>query len=372
MKEKYTTTQSKEPVILRKRATKGGGYALYLDYYIDGVRTREFLKMYLVPERSKIDHYQNQETLKTANAAKARRIVEIQNGKAGFRKRRGDKILLTEFMDECSRDYQSRGSESYAQTVLNVKAYCIAFRGEDVKLSQVTKDYIIKFIDFLNNTELGDSTIYTYYTCLMIILNKAVRNELIAENPSNHIEASLKPKMRQSTRAFLTLDEVKTLMGTPCEDEKVKNAFLFSCFTGLRISDIRALTWDKIVDVGNGQLQVQIHQKKTGQPVFIPLSDNACRWMPKRKKKGNVFPDLPVSPTLDRRIDRWAKAANIAKHVSFHVARHTNATLLLTYGADIYTVSALLGHKNISTTQIYAKVIDDKKRKAVSLIPLID
>ena len=368
MRRKYTTSETKEAVTLRKRAMRDGGHSLYLDYTVDGVRRREFLKMYLVPERTAIDKIQNQETLKTANAAKAKRIVEIQNGKVGFRKRKGEKVLLTDYMDERAAYYKKRGSASYAQTVLNCKSFCISFRGDGIKLSQVTPEYIVGFIGHLNDSDLGDGTIYTYFNALLIVLNQAVREDLIAENPARRVDPAAKPRQKESTRAFLTLDEVRSLMETPCEEGCLKSAFLFACFTGLRISDVQSLDWKEIVDVGDGKLQIQKVQAKTGRMVYVPLSDNATRWMPERGE-GLVFPDIPVTPTLERKLDKWASAAKIKKHVTFHVARHTYATLLLTYGADLYTVSQLLGHKNIQTTQIYGKIIDETKRKTVNLIP---
>lgn len=361
----------KESVVLRKRRMKDGGFSLYLDYTVNGVRTREFLKLYLVEERTKIDIVQNQETLKTANAMKSKRIVEIQNGKSGFRKRKGDKVRLLDYMEERRQYYIKRGSLYYAQTVKNCSAYVESFRGKDIKLSQVTREYIIGFIDHLNDSILGEGTIYTYYNALIIVLNSAVRENLIEENPSKHIDARMKPSQKESTRAFLTLDELRLLMKAPSEDPILKAAFLFACFTGLRISDLRTLSWENIIDIGKGKTQIQTRQSKTGGMVFIPLTKNAKRWMPKKKKEGLVFPSLPESPTLDRRLDRWAKSAEIKKHVTFHVSRHTYATLLLNYGADLYTVSQLLGHKNIKTTQIYAKIMDESKRKAVDNIPVL-
>ena len=339
-----------------------------MDYTINGVRKRDFLKLYLVPEHTKIDTLQNQETLKTANAMKSKLIVEIQNGECGFRIRKGDNVTLLDYMEERRQYYLKRGSKYYARTVKNCADFCESYRGRNIKLSQVTRDYIMGFIRHLKDSGLGDGSVYTYFNALLIVLNAAVREDLIEENPSKRMDSRLKPKMKESTREFLTLDEVRTLMETPCKDESLKAAFLFACFTGLRISDVRSLTWDKIIDEGGGKLQIQMVQSKTGNMVYIPLSSNALRWLPKRSD-ALVFPSLPLSPTMDRRLDKWAKSANIQKHVTFHVARHTNATLLLTYGADIYTVSQLLGHRSLKTTQIYGKIIDETKRNAVNLIP---
>ena len=361
-------SDAKELVALRKRATKGGGYSLYLDYYIYGQRCREFLKMYLIPEKSKIDHLQNLETVKAATALKAKRVMDIQNGVAGLKRRKGEKVLLLDYMEERQQYYTNRGSETYAQTVKNCGEYCQAYKGKNIRLSQINEDYITGFIGHLNDSKLGTGTIYTYYNALMIVLNSAVREGLIAENPAKYVDPKIKPKQKESSRDFLTLDELRQLTLTPCAAGMLKKAFLFSCFTGLRVSDICVIRKEDIVEVDKGKYQIQIAQKKTKSMVFIPLSDNALKWMP-QKKSGLLFPEIPPSPTRERKLAEWSKAAKIKKHVTFHVARHTYATLLLTYGADIYTVSQLLGHKNLETTQIYAKIIDEKKRETVDLIP---
>jgi len=113
--------------------------------------------------------------------------------------------------------------------------------------------------------------------------------------------------------------------------------------------------------------------KKTKHSVSVPLSENALAFLPERGEDGDndrVFKNLPEQPgNADARLHTLIRHAGINKKVSFHVGRHTFATLTLTYGADLYTVSKLLGHCNIRTTQIYAKIVDEQKRKAVNLIP---
>lgn len=118
-------------------------------------------------------------------------------------------------------------------------------------------------------------------------------------------------------------------------------------------------------------MQVEAKQIKTQRIVYIPLSSNALAQLPKRKKGQYKVFDLPNRMAICEYVHKWVKKAGIQKHISFHCARHTYATLLLTYGANIYTVSSLLGHTNVITTQIYAKIIDDNKRKTVDLIPAI-
>ena len=111
--------------------------------------------------------------------------------------------------------------------------------------------------------------------------------------------------------------------------------------------------------------------QKTKEPLYLPISDQAMKWLPQKGEAIDsdlIFP-LTHEGTINKILQQWAKAAGVTKHISFHVSRHTHATMMLTLGADLYTVSKLLGHKNIATTQIYAKIVDKKKEEAISLIP---
>ena len=111
--------------------------------------------------------------------------------------------------------------------------------------------------------------------------------------------------------------------------------------------------------------------KKTKDPIYIPLSEQALKWLPKRPKGAKDEDKIFGLPTISRVcliIDAWTKAAGIKKHVTFHVARHSFATMMLTLDVDLYTTSKLLGHKDVSTTQIYAKIIDQKKTDAVNRV----
>ena len=146
-------------------------------------------------------------------------------------------------------------------------------------------------------------------------------------------------------------------------------AYLFSCFCGLRISDIIKLQW-KDVFVDRGQYRLSVSMQKTKEPIYLPLSPEALKWMPARGDKtpdDHVF-DLPSPAMVNILIKPWAKAAGINKRFTFHTARHTFATMMLTLGADLYTTSKLLGHADVKMTQVYAKIINQKKDDAVNLV----
>ena len=173
--------------------------------------------------------------------------------------------------------------------------------------------------------------------------------------------------MPESVRSYMTIEKVRALIATPVQDGRVKNAYLFSCFCGLRISDIVGLKW-KNVFVDNGQYRLAVAMQKTKEPIYLPLSNEALKWTPEREDKAADDHVFSLPSNINQYLKPWAEAAGITKRFTFHTARHTFATMMLTLGADLYTVSKLLGHTSVRMTQVYAKIINQKKDEAVNLV----
>lgn len=367
-----------EPVKVRTRKLSNGNETIYLDITCNGRRKQEYLQLYLLAGNTRDIRTRNRETLALANEIKIKRILEIQSKKYNIHDKGKDDILLLDWMWKIRDDAWDVKSANYCYTLKSVIMHLEKYmKGKKVRLCDVDVDFIYGFIEYMRKTPtyrgvpLGRESIYTYYMCLCIALNKAVKRGLIDKNPCDRIPSEDKPKRGESNREYLTLDEVKKMIDTECKDIRVKRLFLFSCFTGLRYKDIFLLRWKNIVKLDEGVYQVETVQQKTKNKVVIPLSENALRWLPERYYEGNenrIF-QMPESSLAYDYLHDWSKKAGIKKNVTFHVARHTYATMLLYYGADLYTVSKLLGHTNVKTTQIYAKVMDESKRKAVNLIP---
>ena len=378
---KKVTRQTKEPVRLRTKRLANGCESLYFDIYTGGRRSYEFLKMYLVPERTPADKVQNAETLRTANAIRARRIIELQNDVYGFTNSKSKgKIRLYDYIRRQSDKYREKGKISMSKD-LNVLARLVSEYNPAVTLNQIDRRYLLGFIDYIGKAKsrkggpLAPVTQKLTFSILATLLKKAVADDIIQINPSTKIKADERPQAKQPSREYLTLDEVKRISDIPATEPQsmTKAAFMFSCFCGLRLCDVRRLRWCDIQTVKDGRKQIEITQQKTGEPLYLPLSDNALHWLPKRGATPDNSPvfNLPDATNVGKHLRNLCKAAGIKKRVTFHVARHTNATLLLSYGVDIYTVSKLLGHTSVKTTQIYAKVIDENKRRAVDKIPSI-
>lgn len=380
--------RAKEPVTIRFKELSKGSKSLYLDIYRDGARSYEFLKLYLIPERPGVeaDKIANQITLDAANAIKAQRIKEIVTGEAGIKSHPGKALLLLDWMqqrqDRATKSAKDAGRKA-SNTAVGIKTaaahlrrYIDAeYKGKAVSLGQVDKDFCTGFAAYLNNAAqrwgkpLSPNTSALYYKNFEAAINEAYKKGLIPSNPVALIEDSEKPQGEPAERDYLTAEELKTLAATKCPNEQVRAAFLFSCFCGLRLSDIEGLTWDTIRQDGD-TWRIETRMQKTRQIIYLPLSDAALRFLPDRGEKtpeSLVF-DLPKRITTQCDIRTWVKRAGIEKRISFHCARHTFATLALTRGADLYSISKLLGHTNVQTTQIYATIIDQRKKEAASLL----
>ena len=197
-------------------------------------------------------------------------------------------------------------------------------------------------------------------------MNQAFEERIISRNPMIGIDNF---KAEDGTRMYLTFEEVKLLVQTECEYPNIKRAFLFSCLTGLRRSDIIKLTWGEVHKQGD-YTRIIFKQKKTGGQEYLDINNQAAELMGERKENDDlVFGDIHSPSCTNNAIKRWVLRAGIMKDITFHCGRHTFAVLMLDLGTDIYTVSKLLGHRELSTTQIYAKVLDKNKQAAVSKIP---
>ena len=393
MVKQKQTVKLKEPVRIRFKQLSNGNQSIYLEYYtgdvirkenyVGGKRKYEFLKLYLIPERTREDKAKNEVTLALAKAIQSKRIVEVQNDAHGFQNTNKSRVNLLDYLENIGKQSAEQGSRNYARTVLNTVRALRLFRGDYIAFRDVDKEFLSEFTDYLRQMpkaskygvlktggRLSNNSVVSYYGTLRTAINRAYKEGIITVNPTKEFDFASKVRQEPSRREYLTLDELKTLINTECRHEIVKRAFLFSCLCGLRVSDIRKLRWCDLQRSG-GRVRIEITMQKTKEPLYLPISDEALKWLPERGEANGsdfIFP-LTHEGTVNDTLQHWAKVAGITKHISFHVSRHTHATMMLTLGADLYTVSKLLGHKNIATTQIYAKIVDKKKEEAIGLIP---
>lgn len=360
-------------VTLRKR-NQGGKTSLYLDYYFKGKRKTEYLKLYLEPNpRTKEERELNKKTLRLAENIRAKRQVEIQNGIYGFRdneKMKGSFLTYIELLSE-----KRRGSSGNYGNWKSMLKHLKAFANPKVTFAEVDKKFVLDFKEYLNNDAianrnqgLSQSSKYSYFNKFRAALKQAVKDGILPTNPSEGVDPF---KQGETEREFLTLEELQEAAKAECDIPLLKTAFIFSCLTGLRWSDIQKLVWSEVQHSNDLGHYIRFRQQKTKGAETLPISEQAVGLLGERQRPTDqVFKGLKYSSWNNLKLQQWMMRAGITKNISFHCARHTYATLQLTAGTDIYTVSKLLGHRELKTTQIYGKIIDEKKKEAANKIQI--
>ena len=340
---------------LTKKKNQVNTHTLYLDIYDKGTRTYEFLNMYI----SK-DKHSNKETMLLVNKIRTDREAELRNNVHGFipdYKRRASFIQYYETKFVAGMRIDSRHS------MLN---YLKKYTKGKLSFNQINEKWLEDFKKYLLSTKISQNSASLYFQHIKQALNDAKTEKIIITNPGEYIKNI--PK-KESKREYLVEEEIIKLVSTKCKNNEVKRAFIFGCFTGLRVSDLKRLEWGNI----EGD-RVEIRQKKTNEILYIPLAKTAFNILfdnpsnVKHMPNVKVF-DLPTTANYNIVLKDWFEKAKIDKNASSHVARHSYATLNLTKGNDLFTVSKLLGNRSLKTTQIYAKIIDSKRREAVDRLP---
>ena len=350
--------KAKGQVQLRMKPLKRGGKSLYLDIYRNGVRRYEFLHLYLAPERSNDDRLRNEEVIRVAEAICAKRTIELQL-QANAMTMPSDRIVskvLEDYLEIVKS--RSEGTQEVWRCWVNQVS---RWEGCSVPVSEVTRDWWGKYTLWVQKVKKHPTTQHHYLSRMRTVLRYAEGKGLLLLNPAKAVRL---PHLEKASRVYLTAEELRRLKATPCITPEVARAFLFSCLCGLRLSDIEALDWSSI---SGSRITLKI--KKTGRLQFVELNAQAMELLGERKT-GKVF-RLKTRSDISYNLRKWAEAAGIPKHISFHTSRHTFAVLMLSAGVDIYTLSKLLGHSSVTTTQIYSDILDSRRKEAVDMLPRI-
>lgn len=367
---------------LRYKPRRSGDYSLYLDIYSsdsNGHKKRqyEFLKLQVSKDYSKVKNIakSDQQTMILAEDIRSKRELELVGEISGVKPRQ--KATNKSFLAYLDGYYYKQHDESLRTVIFHLKNFT---NGQDVLFTEVTPDWLDEFKSYLL-LKVSNNGCASYLSILKTRLNNAYREDLIARNPFDKFEIPIRHETKRTT---LDIEEVKILVNTPFESHPhLRWAFLFACFTGLRISDLKEIRWADIREeqVENGKMEyyMQIRpvksQKNTGKILNVPLTDSACKILDTLRQEknlsGEIFEKLPSERNACSLLKLWAAKAGVKKNIHFHAARHTFATVCLTCGMDIYTVSKLLGHTVLATTEIYAKIIDEKKRTEIQKLPVL-
>lgn len=370
---------------IRTRELKNGNRTIYLDYYDKGKRWYEYPKLYLVPDSAPHAKELNKNAMDKAVAIRAKRMLGETPEEDGSPLKEADKILVSTWMDEYAKamaanvGLSSTYLKHFATLIRMVNGYLVYIKSPRLTMDCIDREFYRGFLHYMTDVyecrtpdggtkRLAKSTMHLFQLKMNTMLNQAARDGVIKCNPYHLLSRDERIKKPTDQRDFLTREELHRLMEVETRSTTTKMAFIFCCFTGLRYSDLKQLKWGNIEKSQSGTVLRIEAMKKTEKPVTIPLGTNAMAWMPERGDKtldDFVF-DIGTCGGCNAVLKTMAKRAGINKRVSFHTSRHCFATLALAATNDIATVSELLGHSSVATTQIYAEVLMEDKIAAVN------
>jgi integrase len=392
-------------VTLRQKPISGDRASLYLDFYpaIQDPKTgkptrREFLGMYihtpikllkrkekqlpvydLDPVINETYELHNLNALKTAKQISQQRQdyldkPEIYNGfeREQLRIKELGEHSFLQYFKQLTDKRNASNHDNWASAYNYLKS----FAKESLRFSDLNERFFNEFKDYLLTTKSNKSSKVTLSrnsaASYFLKIKAALKQAYVDGYLQTDLNARIKPiKQDETQRNFLTIEELNNLVKKDCQNPIMKNAALFSALTGLRFSDIEKLVWAELEYIEGQGYFIQFTQKKTKGVEMMPISEQAYSFLGERKHPNDkVFDGLTYSAYSNKHLANWIGLAGITKDITFHSFRHTFATLQLSNGTDIYTVSKMLGHRELKTTQIYAKIIDKTKREAANKIKL--
>jgi integrase len=299
--------------------------------------------------------------------------LEIASTENGFAKKKKANQSFTAYLNLF---IINNGDETGTRLKFNIEKFT---NDAELMFDEITFVWIEDFKRYLEKS-LSQNTVRGYLSKLKQVLIHAKKAGVI-QNHNFHdigipvkIDAEINP---------LTLDEVQLLAQSPVNfNIQIKQAFLLSCFTGLRQSDVMNLKWSNI-DLNEGIIKIlplkTSNRKRNikniqGKILEAPLTESAKKLLSEvEKKQGTdlVFFDLPVRQIIGKHLMIWGLKLGLKKHIHFHLGRHTFATIGITFGIDVYGMQKLLLHSKIEQTQRYAKVVEQKTKNDVSKFPTV-
>ena len=363
----------------KKRLNKRGMALVQVEAYLNRKKMYFSTKIYLKPEQwdAKRKMVKNHPNANVLNRMLYENIAAIEQTELGLwqqgksisldlLKNSIDKPLsngrsfLTFFKEEIAN---SSLKESTRQNHLSTLELLQEFKKE-VLFTDLTFEFVSSFDNYLQSKGYHLNTIAKHMKHLKRYINVAINKEYM--DIQKYAFRKYKIKSIEGSHTHLAPEELHKfenlqLTGRYTRLQKTKDAFLFCCYAGLRYSDFTNLTSANIVEF-HQETWIIYKSVKTGMEVRLPLyllfEGKGLRVLENYKDDLNGFFRLKDNSNVNKDLNALAKLAEIDKRISFHTARHTNATLLIYSGANITTVQKLLGHKSVKTTQVYANIMD--------------
>lgn len=372
-------------VNLRKKRINNGKLSLYLDFYppiinSNGKKTRrEFLGLSIYENpKGQIEKQHNKNTEGIAESIATKKSIELNRPeiyndmeKAQLEKKNKESQNFIDYIKKIADRRNGSNYQNWVSAIMYLEHYTngkLLFKDITLTFAEDYKHFLLTTNSLKRkDTNLSQNTALSYFTKFKTALKQAFIDEILSTDINSRIKNI---KEKETNRTYLTIEELNRLVKTDCKNDLLKRASIFSALTGLRFSDVKNLSWKNIYKT-NDEYYINFIQKKTDGVEYSPISEQAFNLLGERQNDSEkVFNGLKYSAYLNKQLTEWLKDAEITKDITFHSFRHTYATLQLANGTDLFTISKMLGHKNLKTTQIYAKIVSESKKQTTNKIIL--
>ena len=392
----YLSKGTDNPKIFAK-LTADGRESLYLEYYfghkevfdeklgqtvVKKDRRKESLKLYLwQAPRTPEERQQNKDILEVAKKIRLEKAQALLEMEEGYKLKKDRNINFYTYFQEYIDNYTKKDIrmldmalnrfKDFIKSKPDYKRFIYSIRPE-----HLTKDMMAAFAEYLQTRSVGEGA-KSCFQRFKKVINYAVEHDVIRKNPCTGI--SIKVDDQILRKDVLSKDEITKLLTYhhPLQNNEIRRAFIFCLYCGLRFCDVKDLTY-KNIDYSNKLLRFEQNKTKghsANSGVVIPLTDEILVLVGQpaedQSSAALVF-DLPSSNMCLKSIDRWVKGAGIDKHITWHCARHSFAVNILNKGANIKTLSSLLGHSGLKHTEKYTRAVDSLKADAVMSLPKLN
>jgi len=366
-------------------------YEYYLDIYQKGLKRQAvFIGIFIYPEDDRASKMDKERKAKLIQNQYSNDLITGRFGVENLDK------ANTYFITYANRYLKQYSSKDIRKVQGAVKHFCVFFqtrnKSKDLKqgevnlllskgnsnliqdptltLSQFTKKVAADFIDYIKQySNLKGETPLAYVKKLKAILKDAENDEYIRKSPFEGISTKkITEKVSMIKKEMLTAEEIQQLAATKCSNEFVKRAFLFACYTGLGMAEIKQLKW-KDIDLNKKMLTYGRSKTKIGTEVN--LAQNAIAVLYGIDQTTNKVFDsfkIPTNEGVNKVLKYWVKSANINKHITFYCARHSFGSLILRGSKNLKLTADLMGHTSTRYTTLYTTVLKDEKEDAINVI----
>lgn len=377
---------------LGAKILSSGKESIFLDYYLGyrmiydekqdkevarKDRKREYIKLYLwQAPRTPLERQQNKETLELAKKIRFEREQEMKAGELGYRLEKKDNINFLDYFQNYIDNYPKKDIRVIMMALGKFKSFLAEkhpIYANFIKPTNLNRDLMLEFVEYLQNICVGEGA-HTIFQRFKKVIKYAEEHDVIHKNPCNGITCKIDDQVIK--KDILSIEEIENLLNTRYQGEnlEIRKAFIFCLYTGIRFCDVKVLKFSN-VDYSNKLLSFE--QNKTSghskaSNVVLPLNDGLLSLIGHPSSLNNmdeVIFKLPSHTMCLKALRHWTARAGITKHITWHCARHSFAVNILNNGANIKTVSSLLGHSGLKHTEKYTRAVDKLKEDAINSLP---